>query len=31
MNILKARGDKTRRVYLDSETLEGLVAYGLRA
>ena len=27
INILKAKGDKTRRVYLDSGTLEGLVAY----
>jgi site-specific recombinase XerD len=27
INILKAKGDKTRRVYLDSGTLGGLVAY----
>ena len=27
INILKAKGDKTRRVYLDSGTLRGLVKY----
>ncbi len=27
INILKAKGDKTRRVYLDSRTLQGLVEY----
>ena len=27
INILKAKGGKTHRVYLDSETLQGLMEY----